>query len=437
MAPSVSQQPSAQAAEPLAHDLRGQGRTTQRRHPFQALVPCAATLLLLPFFLLGWSEWMHPARSEADPLLEAGEASISWRSMPLTSVSRVALLVLTHNHGEACEISTDRRKALAAYMRSQIEILPLPQVLMMSSQELRADGWFPLVEAIQGLPYELIGISDISGRTKMFCSKVQTAVQVAVHTDVVEQVRAAVAEHCGPLSGVCTEAQSAVTKERFYTWPVKQTKGHVAVQLQIGAVRLSLLSAHLDTRDNDDNLRKRLGPAIGRWSAVPGVSVLAADFNNRIRASAASKLCGQLSPDSLATIFNATSPTFRHDMRLTELEAALLQGVRLSGGGGDRLSVAMAQPATQNGMALPTYKFPTLQNDLLPDAVRHQAPMLFGADGSKVCHKEPPSIGVLDSVAWVHDPGQFGVSQVAQPIWAMMPGSDHAIVGARLHIEQV
>jgi len=350
--------------------------------------------------------------------------------------SGLDILSLSHNHGEACDISSARRTALAQRVRGEIEAAGRPAVLQMSSQELRSDAWFPLAEAIQGLPYVLVGTSAIGGRTKLLCSQVDTAVQVAVRSDVVGRVQAGVAEHCNGF-GACQESSGETTRERFYIWPIKATKGHVAVHLQIGSTKLRLVSAHMDTGEFDENIEQKTGPALGRWQReAAGVAIVGADFNNRLGARASAAFCDgiALTAKKLASVFNTSAPRFAEDLRLATVQRGLLAGARSTGGAG--LAAELAPPAAAGGAALPTYKFPdTLSRALVPTEVQRSAEQLFGeAEGTNVCKKDPPSIGVLDSVAVLRDPSQFALEFAGRPIWAMLPGSDHALVGHMVRI---
>jgi len=285
-------------------------------------------------------------------------------------------------------------------------------------------------------------LPDVRG---FFCPRVKTAVQVAVRRDYLKRVTRVIAQHCPeggkPDSAECIpEEDSSMTKQRFYdstvNWAARLylTKGHTAVHLQIAGLNIRLVGAHFDTKQFKENLQEFTGPAIGRWSRDEGgVSIIAADFNNRIDDVATREICSNL--EDLSNVLKADSTGVNETLQLTTVTEALEAGAHQQGSYG--LVVEIARPASDaGGVVLPTYKYTTAVSE---QGHPQSAQALFSSwkEQCKKFNKEgrTADLGVLDSVAWAIDPaGAWVVNHQGAPTWAKLPGSDHALIGATLEI---
>lgn len=370
-------------------------------------------------------------------------ASVQAVRAPVAAVEPT-VLVLTYNHGEACG-SLDARAGVVDGVRQQIIEANQPDIVVMSVQERRHGKHdFPLGGAITELPYTWIGASYLTGRTKVAwgCSKVDTAVLVAVRNDAIQHVNGIIVDVCNDKSEVpCTPSTSGDTHLGLYM--LKGTKGMVAAHLNYNGVMLHFVGVHLDTKAFLEDLKK-ISETLGIKHPA-GVTFIAGDFNNRIDKEGLKVLCSVEEPPTKS---NETFTTFdtasfqtafcmpndgtndyeqKKSLQINKMRKVVLDG--MSGEKPDSIFANFVSPAraTIRGQScmLPTYKY--------RDTMAARESPFDELDKEVACRKG--SIGVLDHVMVAHSHrSSHAVTMPPAANFKLFPGSDHAMISAKFDL---
>lgn len=339
-----------------------------------------------------------------------------------------SILVISYNFGEGEEaVNAAYRHDAVRAIQDQIRDARDPDIVMLAAQEVNqgADAAAPLNNAINALGYTWVGTSRIAGCTKCKVFKasieVNTAVVVAVRTEMLTSLESAAVQTCNPdllekcqIAGGSNKDRPTKQFEVLAKLGVKATKGFGVAHLTYKGKTLALTSVHLDTGEFMNNLQEISNSVKLKDDSLV---IIAGDFNNRISGAANEQVCPDSRFDEAAYVqmmCDDKEPELMEKLQITAMTNTLKAGM-------EGREVAFVPPNKKGNCTQPTYKYSTSKKGELDK----------GKDKG-ACSKKG-SIGVLDHVAVCYK--DVGVAIPAQANFRLVDGSDHAMVAAVVTVD--